>query len=144
MRDDDNKLQVVAQSQFDMLLACGYTKPIVHLTHKDIPGTPHNHFEGIYSFMSVSLFQNIVKGLQDSRVLEGIHKFPDFPRPLFVFKDQERLTAGIINPRCACTAWVTVYTWFVCLCVCLLPHFLPLGATKQPIRYAVRCYIGLF
>ena len=100
MRDDDNKLQVVAQSQFDMLLACGYTKPIVHLTHKDIPGTPHNHFEGIYSFMSVSLFQNIVKGLQDSRVLEGIRKFPDFPRPLFVFKDQERLTAGIINKIC--------------------------------------------
>jgi hypothetical protein len=35
---DDNQLQDVEQSQFDMLLACGYTKPIVYLTHKDIPG----------------------------------------------------------------------------------------------------------
>jgi hypothetical protein len=29
-------------------------------------------------------------------------------------------------------------TWFVCLCVCLLPRFLPLGATRQPISYADR------
>ena len=38
MGDDDSKLQDVARSQLDMLLACGYTKPIIRLTHKDVPG----------------------------------------------------------------------------------------------------------
>lgn len=36
--DDDDQLRTVAQSQFEMLLGCGYTKPIAQLTHKDIPG----------------------------------------------------------------------------------------------------------
>ena len=35
MGDDDSKLQDVAKSQLDMLLACGYTKPIMH---RDVPG----------------------------------------------------------------------------------------------------------
>ena len=40
----------------------------------------------------------------------------------------------IFNPQCACAARVTV----IGLCVCLLPRFLPLGATRQPISYANR------
>ena len=38
MGDDDSKLQDVAKSQLDMLLACGYTKLIIRLTHRDVPG----------------------------------------------------------------------------------------------------------
>ena len=40
----------------------------------------------------------------------------------------------IFNPQCASAARVTV----IGLCVCLLPRFLPLGATRQPISYANR------
>ena len=35
--DDDKKLQDVAQSECDLLLSSGFTKPIARLTHKDIP-----------------------------------------------------------------------------------------------------------
>ena len=44
---------------------------------------------------------------------------------------------GIINPRRACAARVTVvvlsFCLSVCLSVCLLPRFLPLRATRRPI-----------
>ena len=47
------------------------------------------------------------------------------------------MLAGIINPRRACAARVTVvvlsFCLSVCLSVCLLPRFLPLRTTRWPI-----------
>ena len=37
---------------------------------------------------------DIIKGLDDSVVLEKLRAFPDLFRPLFVYDDKERLTAG--------------------------------------------------
>ena len=35
--DDDNKLRESAQTECDVLLSCGYTKPIALLKRQDIP-----------------------------------------------------------------------------------------------------------
>lgn len=109
--DDNDKLREVAVKHCDVLLLCGFTKPLATLKQQDVPliiesvslhttilqvslCNEFNYNIIICSKMQVKAeLDEIKKGLADSGVLEFIQKYPEFFRCLFVW-NRDILTAG--------------------------------------------------
>lgn len=82
---DDAKLREVAMTSCDVLLSCGFTKPIPALTHRDVPRIIECVCLHSALLQVKAELDEIAKGIADAGVLEMLQKHPDFFRPLFVY-----------------------------------------------------------
>ncbi|CAI8034740.1 G2/M phase-specific E3 ubiquitin-protein ligase [Geodia barretti] len=84
---DDNALQEIASNVCDVLISCGYTKPIALLKHEDIP-TVIECVSLHSAILKVKAeLDEIGKGLADAGVLQMLQKYPHFFRSLFVYEE---------------------------------------------------------
>ena len=78
---------------FDMLLSCGFTKPIAKLTLRDVPQLVECVALHTTILSVKAELDHIMQGLGDAGVLDSLQKYPHLFRTLFV-QDSQPLTAG--------------------------------------------------
>lgn len=71
----------------DMLMSCGFNKPLVKLVLSDIPAIESCVVLHSTLISVKAELDDIVKGLDDAGVLGAIRESPFLFRPLFVYQD---------------------------------------------------------
>ena len=90
---DEQEARRVAMESCDILLECGFTKPLATLKKNDV-----NQLVKCASLHSTLLrvkseIDQFISGLDAARVLHAIREYPDLFAPLFVYQKKD-LTAG--------------------------------------------------
>ena len=77
----------------DLLVSCGFTKPLATLTKRDVPRL----MEAVSLHTTVLVVKGeldqLILGLEDSGVLHALRTYSDMLRPLFVY-EYSPLSAG--------------------------------------------------
>ena len=80
----------------DLLKSCGFRKPIVTLTHKNVPLLIESVVMHVTLHHRKAELDEMIKGLQDAGILDAIRNYPDLFQPLFV-KTTSPLSTGYNN-----------------------------------------------
>ena len=90
---DEGDAQRIAMESCDVLLECGYTKPLATLKIADIPQLIKNTVLHSTILKIKSELDQFVAGIEAAGVLSAIRKYPHLFSPLFV-SSGSALTAG--------------------------------------------------
>ena len=77
-----------------MMLACGFTKPIATLGHRDVPSLIECVTLHTTIFQIKAELDQFMEGLKSACVLDMLQAYPHLCQPFFVYSSQA-LTAGL-------------------------------------------------
>ena len=81
---EDKEAQEIALNACDILVECGYTKPLCTLKLNDVSQLIKNATLHSAILKIKSELDQFVDGIDEAGVLDSIRKYPDLFRPLFV------------------------------------------------------------
>ena len=78
----------------DVLVDCGFTKPIAQLTVQDIPQLVNSTALHVTILRVKAEIDQFMDGINDAGTLHAIQKYPGFFRPMFVASQANNVTVG--------------------------------------------------